>query len=298
MADNPVPSGYPAIEAAFRAARQRPPALQATVHAAFRIIGTTEKTALENAAAIIAAAIDAHAATKPEPRYHNRHHVVETLWAMAWLCSIAVDQGLLSSHHAALGVVAMVGHDMHHDGTATPGGVLEARARAVVPILHQAGVSTADADILGDVIVGTEPSLATANAGRLAGTLPTGPRGAAHDALRALANEADVCASLLPGLGPTLSRRLAAEWAASTTPPTVDFGSACSRLAFLQSYPTASPPAHRLGLALARAGCIAAYREAGRHLAGTATPESGCAALDLLPPDRAAQEYAAALDRA
>ena len=292
--DRWVPGGPGEIETAFLAWRGKPPNLGAALAGALAALGEPVPPPLAQAGSNIAQTVDT--ATAPEHRYHNRHHVAETVWAMAWLCRVAVDQGMIGLHQAVLGVVAMVGHDMHHDGSATPGGVLEARSRAAVkPILHAAGVGAADIARIGDLIAGTDPALVAGNAARHGGTLPAGALGAAQDALRRMANEADICASLLPTLGPRLGRLLAEEWATSPTPGPGDVATAGGRLAFLRAYQAASAPAHALGLPDARARCIAAYAEAGRRLTGIASPERGCAALDRLPAADADIAYAAAL---
>lgn len=287
------------LEAGFIARRCAPPDLPSAFVAAFAWLAASHP-ALARAGRETAAAMDAAAAATPEPAYHNRHHAAEATLAMGLLCRHAVAQGCIPARHAAIGIAAMAGHDMGHDGSQTRGGVLERRSRdAAAALAAAAGVLPADLVLLGDVILGTDPDQVAGNAARHAGRLPPGPLGPAQDALRVLANEADVCASLLPALGPRLGLLLAQEWGAST-PAGLLARTAIGRLAFLRGYPcpnqpTMSGPARALGLDAARHRSIAAYAAAGPPSGAAATPEAGADALDRMPRDAAAAAYAAAL---
>ena len=180
----------------------------------------------------------------------------------------------------------MLGHDMLHDGSAGRDGALEARSSAAATALaSSAGVDGPALAIVADVILATYPALVGDNAARTAGRLPPGPLGRSHDLLRTLANEADVCASLLPRLGPSLGEALACEWRPLNDPGLLAAGTHAGRLLFLRSFPALSRPAARLGLEDARAACLAAYAAAGAATGGDATAEAGCAALDRASPD-------------
>ena len=288
------------MEAGFIARRRVPPDLPGAFAAAFAWLAASQP-ALARAGQATAAAMDAAAdpATPPEPAYHNRHHAAEATLAMGLLCRHAVKQGCIGVRQAAIGIAAMVGHDMGHDGSQTRGGVLERRSRdAATALAAAAGVLPADLTALGDVILGTDPDRVPGNAARHAGRLPPGPFGPAQDALCVLANEADVCASLLPTLGPCLGLLLAQEWGADTSAGLLA-RTATGRLAFLRGYPcpafpAMSGPARALGLDAARRRGIAAYA-AVPPASAEATPEAGAAALDRMPPGDAAAAYAAAL---
>jgi len=292
------------VEAGFIVRRRAPPDLPGAFAIAFAWLAASHP-ALARAGQRTAAAMDAAAtggATPPEPAYHNRHHAAEATLAMGLLCRHGVTQGCIDARHAAIGIAAMVGHDMGHDGSQTRGGVLERRSRdAAAALAAAAGVLPADLALLGDVILGTDPDQVAGNAARHAGRLPPGPLGPAQDALRVLANEADVCASLLPTLGPRLGLLLAQEWGADT-PAGRLARTATGRLAFLRAYPcpafpAMSGPARTLGLDAARLRGITAYAAAGHPFGAATTPEAGAAALDRMPPDAAAAAYAAALVR-
>jgi hypothetical protein len=234
-----------------------------------------------------------------EPAYHNRHHAAEATLAMGWLCRAALALGLLSARQAALGVVAMVGHDLDHDGSTVGGGLLEARSWAAVrPHASAAGLDEAALASLGDVILSTDPALVAVNAARARGAAPGGPLGAGQDMLRMLANEADVYASMLPRLGPCLSRLLAEEWRPSGNPVLLRVGTAAGRCAFLRGYPAMSAPAEQVGMAAARACCLDVYAAVARDFGQEGTAEAGCALLDGLQPAEAEAAYAAALERA
>jgi len=264
------------MEAAFAARRGHAPDLPGAFAEAFAS-HAAQHPALARAGAAIATAMDhlAHDSAGPgDLPYHNRHHAAEATLAMGWLCRVGQDHGLISGADAALGIVAMVGHDMHHDGTVGGDGRLERRARdAVLAIAGAAGVATLVLDRLGDVILGTALASVPRNGARLQGLLPPGPHGPGHDALRALANEADVCASLLPRLGPSLGHLLAAERGLPDPGPASGpdsgpdsgpgSGIADSRLTFLRSVPKLSGPAEAIGLGEARAQSLAAPTRRG-----------------------------------
>lgn len=289
------------MEAGLIARRRVPPDLPGAFATAFAWLAASQP-ALARAGQATAAAMDAAAAdpaTPPEPAYHNRHHAAEATLAMGLLCRHAVKQGCVGVRQAAIGIAAMVGHDMGHDGSQTRGGVLERRSRdAATALAAAAGVLPADLTALGDVILGTDPDRVAGNAARHAGRLPPGQFGPAQDALCVLANEADVCASLLPTLGPCLGLLLAQEWGADTSAGLLA-RTATGRLAFLRGYPcpafpAMSGPARALGLDAARRRGIAAYA-AVPPASAEATPEAGAAALDRMLPGDATAAYAAAL---
>ncbi len=288
--------GFEAIEAMFLAARCVPPNLPEAFERAFTSLGLSGWASFERAGLAVAQAIEAMPRSAPEPLYHDRYHTAEVTQSMAWLCRIGMAQGVLTPNDAARGVVAVIGHDMHHDGSLTRGGVLEERARAgVEPIARAAGVGEDNVAAIADIILGTDPGLIAGNAARLAATGAPGPFGRGHDVLRVLANEADLCGSLMPVLGPRLGTLLAAEWAASGDATLLHVGSAVGRLNFLQAQTHFSGPAIAIGLPTSRARCLAAYCACGLALAGDATPDAGAAALDRLDPGAAAAAYADAL---
>lgn len=221
--------------------------------------------------------------------YHNRHHVAEAVLAMGWLCGVARRMGVISPTEGVRGVIAMVGHDLLHDGTPPGGGELEARAAdAVIDALQATG---RDRATLRAVILGTDPYLVAENAARAAGDLPASRLGNGVDTLCALANEADVFASLLPDLGEHLTECLALEWRRGGHARADEVESYASRLAFLTSYLRLTPWAAALGIGDLLARQIRAFEciDCPAH--------SGAAALDALPMPEARRRYHSALCR-
>jgi hypothetical protein len=119
---------------------------------------------------------------------------------------------------------------------------------------------------------------------RVLGEQPPGALGPRVDLLRALANEADVFASLLPRLGWKLADLLAEEWRASghaaRASQVVGF---TGRLSFLRVYSRFTDAATRLGCAALQAAQLAAFPTAARLPAG-ASAEQAAALLDALAP--------------
>ena len=204
---------------------------------------------LRQAGEALIAFIQANPGKTNDLPYHNQHHFVEAVLAMGMLCAVARDLGLISAVEAALGVVAMVGHDIGHDGSAASGGALEALAAAeTLRISRIAGVDADRLARIGYVIEGTDPAEVTGNEARSAGTLPPGRFGAATDMMRSLANEADVIASLMPNLGLRLGDALAAERRVAGEPGAARSASFSGRLAFLRLYAWFTPAAAQTGL--------------------------------------------------
>jgi hypothetical protein len=288
-----------AIERAFNARRRTPPDLPGAFDTAFAPLAPTlppdPAAAMARAGRGIAAAMDHAAAATREPPYHNRHHAAEATLAMSCLCRAALAAGLITPLEAAIGVVAMVGHDMDHDGSTIGGGVLEARSWRGVRPIAAAELDPAALERLGDIILATDPAQVAQNAACLRGEQPSGaiPRG--QIVLRVLANEADICASLLPRLGPSLSLLLAEEWRPSGSAALLQETTAAGRADFLRSYPPLSAPATVIGLEAARVRCLQAYVAVAAAAGGEPTIEAGCALLDAMPTDAAAAAYAAAL---
>jgi hypothetical protein len=240
-----------AIEAEFFALRRRAPNLAVAYRNAFTHAAGPDAIALLDAifraGDHLVAAMD-HASRDGELAYHNRHHVVEVVLAMGWLCGAARRMGAVSSEEAALGVVAMVGHDLLHDGSPPGGGVMEARsADAVALATASVPLDGRQRTVLRDVILGTDPGRVAGNQARAAGELPPGPHGHGVDLVIAMANEADVFSSMLPNLGLHLTHRLAEERARAGHGWAADIADPGSRLAFLTTYARLTPAARALG---------------------------------------------------
>ena len=272
--------------------RDLPQPLHAVVGPAFRAACGADLGAhpgvlpLRRAGLAVAAAMD-RAASAGELPYHNRQHVAEVAMAMGWLCGAARRMGQVSAGDAAMGVAAMLGHDLGHDGDTTLDGRLEAGAAAsVCAIARAAGVPLRDRAGLAEIIRATRPDLVRDNARRAAGPLPPGRGGAGMAMLRLLANEADVFASFLPGLGLRLAIALATERRAVGDTAADRVASHAGRLAFLLGFRRFSPAARRLGLAKARDLQVAAYARVARRLGAGTRATEGAQNLDRLPrPD-------------
>lgn len=205
-----------------------------------------------------------------EPAYHNRLHMADALLALTALLletrkdlpsgSGAFDRDSASpipAHAEWLAMLAMLGHDFKHDGSVnkTPG-ELEMRSVGLLqPLMAEHGVSAADAELVKTLILLTDPSGVPASHQKIAGRpfAVTDP-----DCLAVLVQEADVLASSLPGVGDSLTRQLAEEWASFDAPRAQQILTPKGRLGFLRLGAFFSSPAsQRLGLEALRATQIA-----------------------------------------
>lgn len=280
------------LEADFLERRAAVPDLAGAIADAWAMLPPAPPQA-HAAAAAIERVIAAHANNHAEPPYHDRYHFAEVVRAMAALLHQARQLGLLDADHAAIGLVAMVGHDLDHDGSCvarTPSLESIAATRADA-LAAAAGLDARARALLGHVIMGTTTAEIGANARRAAGLLPPGPFGAQADLLRALANEADGAASLTPTLGWRLSDALAEEWR-NEAPDMADRVASCTgRLIFLTHFPAFSKPATALGFAPVRDAQVEGMAVA----AGAPSPREGATRLDRLDRTEARARLARAV---
>ena len=279
------------IEADLIARRGRPAGVSCAIpNLLGSLVNENAEPVLWAAMKAIARAADDAASHGPQPAYHNNFHVTETILAIMWLCQDALARSLLSARDALIGAIAMVGHDLGHDGSIPEPGLLEGQARtAVCAIGAGVGMDASDLHLVGELIMATQPELVEANAARL--------HRCPHDAgalLRVFTNEADAFASFLPSLGPRLTEALAQERALAGNPAMLA-APAWHRVAFLRSYRMPSPSAVRLGLLDARNSSYRAYAAAGGLIGTTATVDAGAEALDSLAPAQARVVYERAL---
>ena len=277
MTDQKLLVTLAALEAFILARRQGPPDLDAAVQAAMvKLHGDAVPHAIATAGHAIAQAVEAHGATFPpgtEPAYHDRHHQAEAILAAGWLGAAAMDAGLMSKHEATLLILAMAGHDLLHDGTlGDTAGALERRSA-----------------FRTDALITFLPTTDRAEISRL--IMATMPEAEVGDLPARLAREADLFASLTPGLGWRLSLALATEMAAAGLPGADAIASHAGRLALLKRLPEMTPPAQTLGLAAARAVQLAALCRAG----GDSCAETAAANLDAMPSEENARLWHAAL---
>ncbi len=257
--------------------RGGPPRVEAAVSQALRDATGPEgpPSCLARLGAAVAAAVEAHGARFPpgeEPAYHGRHHQAEATLAMGWLAGTARELGLLTADQAALGVIAMAGHDLLHDGRvhATRGWLERRSAEVTAGIAATKGLGAADIATLRRIILAT--------------TWPWEDTDA-PDLLCHLAREADLFGSSLPTLGPLLSRQLAQEFATCGLLGAEGVATHAARVGLLRMMGPATAPAHALGLDRLREAQLAAYEEAARRLGlREASAEAGGVTLDAMDP--------------
>ncbi len=254
-----------------------PPRMKAAVSQALRDAAGAAGAApcIARLAAAVAAAVEAHGMRFPpgeEPAYHGRYHQAEAALAMGWLAGTARELGLLTPDQAALGVVAMAGHDLLHDGRvhATRGWLERRSAEATAAIAAAKGLDAAGIATLRRVILAT--------------TWPW-EESDAPDLLCHLAREADLFGSTLPNLGPLLSRQLAQEFATCGLIGAEGVATHAARIGLMRMMGPATEPARALGLEMLREAQLATYEEAARRLGlREASAEAGGVALDAMDP--------------
>jgi len=288
--EHSIPTEFADIEARLLARRAGPPLAVAAAEAAMRCAIGADATAspamapMLRAAVAVGAAVERHGAAFPpgaEPAYHDRHHQAEAALVMGWLTAAARRAGLITPAEAALGTLAMIGHDLFHDGSeAGPPGRLEAlSATATAALAAAEGVPPGVTEALRMLILGTEFA-----------------RAPEPGLLLALAREADLMGSLCPRLGWQLSEALAAERRADGDAHAGRVASFAGRLGFLGIVPPPTPIGRSLGLAEARDAQVAAFAHAAADAGlDAATPATAAAALDALPRAAARARYVAAL---
>lgn len=184
------------------------------------------------------------------PAYHNRDHAGESMLAAEAL----VLAQFTDSHDRMLQgmrlLVAMLGHDAGHPGSAPgtgePGALERASAMIVQDCMaaYDSREKSVERNLQHDIIDGTEfgdgPARNWAN--HLAfpeRTLYT---------LQVLANDADILASVLPQVGMQRGQLLAEEWRQAGSPAGDVVGTWAGRLGFLNAVAVRSEGAHRLGV--------------------------------------------------
>ena len=246
------------------------------------LAGVPARPGAMRAAAAIADAVVAHAvsfAPAPEPPYHDQYHQAEATFAMGLLCTAARDLVLIDATEAAAGVLAMAGHDLLHDGSPAPAGVLEAiSAKRACALAAAAGMDYAHVAIIRRVILATATDLV--------------PEAPCDDLLSRLAQEADLFASLTPNLGWRLGQALAREWRSADYAPAWRPDTFAGRLHLLRTLRPMTKAGQQLGLAAAVADQTAAFA-----LLGDGDADRGAALLDTLPPGVACARFAASLAR-
>jgi hypothetical protein len=220
-------------------------------------------------------------ASGPDHPYHNRHHLAETILAMGWLCAATRAAGTITPEQAWLGVLAMAGHDLGHDGRRDTGGQLETQAaQAMQRIGATAGLTQDALETLRAVILATAPDAVTAATGARPG------QGAAG-LLGSLAREADIAASLMLRLGWRLTAALHREWTAVGATDAESLLGFRARLRLLSRYADLSEAAQAIGLSRS----VGQQRGAFVRLADSRDEYEAASALDAMAPKAAARLY-------
>ncbi len=219
----------------------------------------------------------------PSPAYHDRRHFAESVIAAGMLAREEFKGDPSGPELSLLLLSAMAGHDILHDGTVNaPGKMLEAISAArCAEILRGSGVGEGAIAIVQSVILGTEFGKEAGENKRRYGAGPL-------DALRTLANEADIAFSCHPAVGPKLGELLAREWEAIGHPAAKGCATWKGRLFFLESAAgeLKSRAAGALGLEASRKAQIEALRTLGADR------------LDGMEPEQARSRVEAALSAA
>jgi len=192
-------------------------------------------------------------ASQTLPPYHNAEHAKEVLIALHIL--LEEDSRLapnttwdpFTHREKLLLTCAAIGHDFLH-----PGGINrevkefeERSANAVETILTQCHIATHEVSWVKEIILATDFDQVKSlhkhykNHGKKASKLLQA---------QIILTEADVFASVLPGYGRQLSRKLAEEFQMTKTPRAEDLLTEEGRLRFLEKVCFSTPHASQLGL--------------------------------------------------
>lgn len=142
-----------------------------------------------------------------ELAYHNRRHVEDCVIALACLFRLDTE---LTDDQRLLGLLVMAGHDLGHQGLENSElGAMSAQERLTAERLAEGAWSGLPSETLRhaiSLVIGTDPALVAENHDRHLRDLTS-----ADALLQVYINEADIAASLLPQLGPDLTRALLLE---------------------------------------------------------------------------------------
>lgn len=213
--------------------------------------------AIRDCMAAVAASIEADGRQRHqhgcEPPYHNRLHIADTLHSMTSLLLATRDAqqraltGAPSDAEWVL-MLAMLAHDFGHPGRVNqiPGEIEAHSVSEMQPLMRSAGVPEAVMDLVGELILMTDPARVRPHHEAM--------RGRAFDlddagCMAMLLQECDILASAMPGIGIDLTRQLANEWGRFSEAMGASLLMARSRITFLRNQAQFSSPAsHRLGL--------------------------------------------------
>lgn len=236
--NHPLSYDLARFEASVREARAADFDWRATYGAIGRKIPATDAAAVRLFSALTAD-IEAFVEAGKGSPYHNHLHTLDTMRAMLLLCEAADRIGLQCVMPAHILVLAMLGHDLRHPGGSSSPTRDHERVSAdlVAGIARDCLMPLSQIEQIVDLILSTRPCFQIEMRAKSSGDL-------AHY----LVGEADVMASLLPGVGSALSADLTREMGEAGEPVSVPFEVPQSRLAFLRAYRCISKPSRALGL--------------------------------------------------
>lgn len=204
-----------------------------------------------------------------EPQYHNRLHMADTLVCMTVLLQaqrkVEGTRTAKARRHEWLTLLAMLAHDLLHDGTVNqyPAQLESRSAKALQPLMQKHGMDENDQKVVRHLILKTDPLCvrqAHAQVAQRAFVVED------VDCLAVLLEEADILASTLSVTALELTRCLSQEWERSNPSMAPVLLTRSGRLRFLEYGALFSSPASRwLGIQRARQSEI---DEINRELAG------------------------------
>jgi hypothetical protein len=238
------------FEAAVRDARAVGFEWRSAYAALARALPSADVPAINLFSALTADIEDCVAAGKVSA-YHNHLHTLDTMRAMSLLCNVAARMGLRLQATPHILLLAMLGHDLRHPGGSSneTRDIERASADLVAAMARDCLMPSFQIAQIVDLILSTRP--------RLQVDIRAGGSG---DLLHYLVGEADVMASLLPGVGLDLAVDLTREMEQAGERLLLPFEEPQARLAFLNSYGGLSAPAKALGLEDAVKAQISALR--------------------------------------
>ena len=199
-----------------------------------------------------------------EPQYHNRLHMADTLVCMTFLLkaqrSVQGVPTLRGHRHEWLALLAMLAHDLLHDGSVNqyPAQLESRSAQALQPLMQQHGMPEPDQRVVQHLILKTDPlCVRQAHAQVLDRSFVVED----IDCLAVLVQEADILASTLAVTAMDLTHSLSREWERSNPSMAPVLMTRQGRLRFLELGALFSSPASRwMGIQQARQSEIDALR--------------------------------------
>lgn len=191
-----------------------------------------------------------------EPQYHNRLHMADTLVCMTFLLkaqrTVQGSPTAQGHRHEWLAMLAMLAHDLLHDGTINqyPAQLESRSAQALQPLMQQHGLHEQDQQVVRHLILRTDPLCVRQTHAQV---LDRPFVVEDIDCLAVLVQEADILGSTLAVTAMDLTQSLSREWERCNPTMAPLLLTRQGRLRFLEFGALFSSPASRwLGIHLAR----------------------------------------------